>query len=667
MKKAKRVMVIGIDAAIPQMVQKFTAEGSMPNVRRLMENGGFSKVLTGPPAITPCNWNTLSTGAYLGTHGIPGFWMHFPGYELDKSKTEFTFYSSFCKAELMWEAAEKSGKKSILMKYTTSWPPKIKEGFHVDGFCQPYWKSSILEIAPAFCYSTKRLEHVPEPIKFQEAHGWEGISESKKKPLAASLAITPKAGGETLTLHFLLLDSNGQGFDRVLISTDKTQKGVFANIGVGEWSSWKVFGFNINGVKKDGPVRFKLIELSPDGQNFRLYSSQIYPTKGFTYPDSLGEELFKVVGPFQECISDEPYLFKWVDLDTAIQEAQYQASWMAKATDYLTKKVDWSIFYTQWHFVDLMQHNFLGMVDPFSAAYDRAKEETGWKILRLAYKMADDYVGELIKNADQDTAIIFVSDHGCVPDIRKAIPLNLFKKEGLIVTQKNSQGVEEIDWSRTKVWVEKPGNCDIYVNLKGRDPHGSVEPKDYDKVRDQVIDVLMSWKDPKTGKHPIALVLKKEDAALVGYWGDRVGDLFFVQSAGYAWSWGLGEQKGDQLALFEDVDPNGYEFTAHHGPQIPTAETKISSNYAVLVMSGPGIKKGYKRPVDQIGPVRLVDIVPTLAHLINLPPPAQSQGAVLNDFLEGVEPVHPRASQGEKLAKQFEEEFKLQETLKQIC
>jgi len=665
MSKPRKVMMIGIDAAIPQLVQKFTAEGSMPHVKRLMENGGFSKVLTGPPAITPCNWNTLSTGAYQGTHGIPGFWMHFPGNELDKSRTEFTFHSSFCKAELIWEAAEKSGKKSILMKYTTSWPPKIKEGFHVDGFAQPFWRSSILEIAPAFCYSTKILEHAPEPIKFHEAHGWEGLPESKKKPLEASLAVTPKKGGETITLQILLIDSIGQGFDRVLISTDKTQKGVFANIGVGEWSPWKVCSFNIKGIKKDGPLRFKLIELSPNGKNFRLYRSQIYPIKGFTYPENLGEELFKVVGPFQECISDEPYLFKWVDLDTVTQEAQYQASWMAKATDYLTKKIDWSIFYTQWHFVDLMQHNFLALADPASAIYDRAKEEFGWNILRLAYKMADDYVGDLIKNADQDTAIIVVSDHGCVPDKRVAMPLNLFKEKELIVTKKNSKGIEEIDWSKTKVWVEKPGNCDIYVNLKGREPHGSVEPKDYEKVRDQVIDVLMSWKDPKTGQHPIAIVLKKEDAALVGYWGDRVGDLFFVQSSGYAWSWGFGGRK--QEALFADVDPDGLEFTAHHGPQIPTAETEISSNYAVLVMSGPGIKKGYKRPTEQIGPVRLVDVVPTIAHLISLPPPAQSQGAVLHDFLEGVEPVHPRALQGEKLAKQFAEEIEFQENLGQIC
>jgi len=667
MKKAQKVMVIGIDAAIPQLVQKFADDGSMPNVKRLMENGGFSKVLTGPPAITPSNWNTISTGAPVGTHGIPGFWMHFPGKELDKSKTEFTFLSSFCKAEYIWETAERMGKKSILMKYTTSWPPKIKEGFQVDGFCPPFWKSSILEIAPAFCYATERLEHAPTPITLRKASGWTGAPTSKRDPLEAEIGITPKTGGETFKLYILIVDTQGKGYDRVFVSINKTKEGIIAAIGVGEWSAWKILPFKVRGKEINGPLRFKLIELSPDGQNLRLYRSQIYPTTGFTHPPELAEELLREIGPFQECISDEPFLFKWVDLQTATEEAQYQANWMARATDYLMKKIDWSIYYTQWHYVDLIEHNFLAMIDPVSPTYTPSKEDQGWKVLRQGYKMADDYIGALLKNADEKTLVVIVSDHGCVPDVRKAIPLNLFKKEGLIVTKRNKEGKEEIDWSKTKVWVEKPGNCDIYINLKGRDPQGIVEPEDYEKVRDQVLDILLSWKDPNNGKHPVAIALKKEDAALVNYWGDRVGDIFFVHSAGYAWSWSLGEGAGDQLALFEEIDPNAFEFTAHHGPQIPTAETQISSNYAVLVISGPGIKKGYKREVNQLGPVKLVDVVPTISHLIDLSAPAQSQGAILGDFLEGVEPIHPRAFQGKEFAEKFEEELDLQEALKQIC
>jgi hypothetical protein len=59
-------------------------------------------------------------------------------------------------------------------------------------------------------------------------------------------------------------------------------------------------------------------------------------------------------------------------------------------------------------------------------------------------------------------------------------------------------------------------------------------------------------------------------------------------------------------------------------------------------------------------------IVPTISHLIGLSPPTQSQGAVLRDFLEGVEPIHQSASRGKQYAEKFEEELNLQDELKQI-
>ena len=125
------------------------------------------------------------------------------------------------------------------------------------------------------------------------------------------------------------------------------------------------------------------------------------------------------------------------------------------------------------------------------------------------------------------------------------------------------------------------------------------------------------------------LALKKKDAQLLGFWGDTVGDVIFVYNSGFAW---------EPPAGTASIGPLGnVAAAARHGPQVPTAETSVSSNLASFLIKGPGVKKGYRRNEDRLGLMRLVDLVPTLSHLLGFAPPAQSQGTVLHDLLESKE------------------------------
>ena len=56
--------------------------------------------------------------------------------------------------------------------------------------------------------------------------------------------------------------------------------------------------------------------------------------------------------------------------------------------------------------------------------------------------------------------------------------------------------------------------------------------------------------------------------------------------------------------------------------------------------SGPGLKKGYPRPVDRLGYMRQTDVVPIVCHLLGIDPPDQCQGTVPRDFLEGTSPPY---------------------------
>ena len=67
--------------------------------------------------------------------------------------------------------------------------------------------------------------------------------------------------------------------------------------------------------------------------------------------------------------------------------------------------------------------------------------------------------------------------------------------------------------------------------------------------------------------------------------------------------------------------------------------SEVSSHMTMFVLRGPGVKKGYVRPPDKLGYVRMIDIVPTICHILGIEPPAQSQGAVAYDLFEGHEMV----------------------------
>ncbi len=68
-----------------------------------------------------------------------------------------------------------------------------------------------------------------------------------------------------------------------------------------------------------------------------------------------------------------------------------------------------------------------------------------------------------------------------------------------------------IDWSKTQAFSEgKEG--DIFVNLKGRDPHGVVEPgAAYEAVRNRIIKRLQRLADPATGERAVERVYTREE------------------------------------------------------------------------------------------------------------------------------------------------------------
>ena len=641
MKGKKKLILLGLDAVSLPLIERFAEEGSLPHLRRLMEDGSANKALSCIPAYTPNNWATIATGAWPGTHGAGNWYDNKPGDPEDRQPLS-TFDSRAITAQTIWEAGEKAGMRSLVIGYPGSYPSRLKEGLIV----APLNRGLASLVMVGGCvYSPEAEPGRPARIEIGPASGWEGVdadscleaeirvghppSQQMHGPLAAKRAGDTEDGAELeatvkdraqteapAEIRFqLLIQKSSNGYDRVLLCQGKDASNPLAELKVGQWSPWIIRRLQYAGDSVPASMRFKLVELSPDGKRMRLARSEVYPAERFTEPESLSDELVSAIGPYIEHASGN-----WrdpIDRETNWEEMEYQVDWHVQAAKHLMQKPGWQIYYSHWHLPDSIEHSFLAPADPAAPGYDPERAEEAISVLRRCHQLCDRMVAGFRELADENTYLVVVSDHGNSSNMYQCNMPRRLQEAGLLAL--DAEG--ETDWTYTRAYVL--GGTGVCVNLKGREPQGIVDPADYEKVQEEIIDALLDWREPTTGRRAIALALKRKDAQLLGYWGPRLGDVFFTYNAGF--SWGATEQ--DQTISIA-------RGTANHGPQIPTAETEFSSNLATFIIAGPGVKSGYRRDPERLGYVRLVDLVPTFCHLLDIASPAHAQGCVLWDLLE---------------------------------
>ncbi|MEM2856812.1 MAG: alkaline phosphatase family protein [Candidatus Nitrosocaldaceae archaeon] len=606
-----KIALIGLDAALPSIVNSLISQNRLPNMQYLRNNGVWSEGVPVFPTVTSTNWTTISTGAMPSTHGITDMVIHQPNTELTEISS--AFYSNYCKAEHIWETCERFNKVPLLLKYIASWPPEIKDGIQIEGFGAPGgpgsrpWGSSPLAISNASCYSTTKLEN-SKLITFSKADqsSWKGIVFND------ALESTIEIGKDKKSIYNILIELSNP--KQIILTKDRdASNGLVLQKGV--TSKW-IIDEHLNAV-----FRSKLMQLEYNGSlNFKLYISQVFPLEGFTYPTTLSKELIEKVGPFIESISHFPFVFNWVDADTYLEEVEYQADWFAKAANYLTKRYRWDLFMMQWHGIDNTQHAFLRFDKSILDENEKLLSES---VTTKTYEIADRMVGDIVKGLDKDTCIFVLSDHGHIIGKRRFFINSYLLRKGYINLKLQDKKLT-IDWSKTVAYA--PAMVHIYLNVKGRDPHGIVEKgKEYEDLVEEIIDVLYDIKDPITNTRPIAFALSNNDAEVLGINGDRSGDIIYVANPGFAI-----DNRITQGELFEDLKV-GLKGGSIHGQQLGSVDLKEHGTIrSMFIAYGPNIKKNYVR--DK--PIRFIDIAPTISYILDIPSPKHSEGRVMYDIFE---------------------------------
>jgi predicted AlkP superfamily phosphohydrolase/phosphomutase len=176
--------------------------------------------------------------------------------------------------------------------------------------------------------------------------------------------------------------------------------------------------------------------------------------------------------------------------------------------------------------------------------------------------------------------------------------------------------LNDVDWSRTLAY--SMGNFgQMYVNLRGREPHGRVAPgAEHEAVLKDLEDGLRSMRDPDTGQPVIDQIWRGTEVFQGKHAGQAPDLFFFTRDMSYK-AMGLSDFASN--SVFDDL----YGTYGHHRMN------------GLLMLSGPGVRSG-----EHIEGARLIDLAPTIYALMGVAAPPGLDGQVLDRlFDDGLRPA----------------------------
>jgi len=375
----------------------------------------------------------------------------------------------------------------------------------------------------------------------------------------------------------------------------------------------------------------------------------------FTYPESLIEEVESRFGPYELYIT-EVYTPGNVDkiLDQLFTELEYKT----KVNRYLMEQYGWDVFATHYWGTDRFQHELWHLLDETHPSFDRKEHDAHISRIHEYWHAVDSTIGELCDDVGDDATVYLGSDHGFGP-IEKFLCFNVWLiDEGLLVLKRDamtlfkralfrlgltpdlayrsamkmglahlrlSVGVTnrsklmklanllmlslgDVDWSRT-VAFSKGNYGQIFINLRGRDEHGIVEPgAEYETVMRQVIDKLRALVDPEAHQPLIGPIWRREDL-YTGPHIDEAPDLQFLPS----------DMANKPLGTL-DLTSNRF-ITPVYGN---SGDHRMQG---IMLGRGPELRRGAR-----FEGARIIDYAPTILHSFGVEVPSDMDGRVLEEI-----------------------------------
>jgi predicted AlkP superfamily phosphohydrolase/phosphomutase len=254
--------------------------------------------------------------------------------------------------------------------------------------------------------------------------------------------------------------------------------------------------------------------------------------------------------------------------------------------------------------LDRFHHAFFAHIDPAHPAHvpgNRYADEG-----RKFYAHLDAHVGRLLAAAGPEVNVLVVSDHGARP-LLGGIAINEWLiARGYLVLKDYPKEVTPlsrltIDFARTRAWAEGGYSGRVFLNVRGREPEGCVEPHHANALRDG-----------------IALEL----AEIPGPRGEHLEHRIETPEQSYRRCLGM---PPDLSVFFGDLAYRAIGTVGHRSLYTRGNDTGFdAANHAwdgIFVMQGPDVS-----PRGHCTGLRIYDVAATLGRLLGLPDDPEGLG-----------------------------------------
>jgi predicted AlkP superfamily phosphohydrolase/phosphomutase len=605
----RRGILVSLDGGAAWILDDAVARGLMPRLAQVRAGGATAQgsLSTRPPK-TAAGHAALYTGAWSDRNGIAGNDASSPrGSVLAR---ESGYSSTLLRAEPIWATAARQGLEVSVASATQTYPfaPYLDER----RFGGNYGRSLTLFDGYQNFHSEARV-WTAKDLALRDAGSWSGpLPAHDGAPREIQLTV-----GEAKVDGLLYDDPRDpvRGLDTLYLGLGRdTQRGITLKPQPTRGPSADAFAaLTLRMAGSETGVYFRLFGLSAEGSEILLYQSApkvlrssrprleaaaLAATGGFVGNGGSSVYEHGQLGPTLWQGGDGTAERRYLETVALVVRQ------MTRFSDFVHDRTAWTLMLTYLPYPDESLHLWLGRLDPALPGHDPALAARLRPFLDEVLRLADGFVGHLADRAGREAVLAVAADHGLAGAARVIRPNVALAQAGLLALD----GEGRIDLARTRA-VYFLGNSGFVLLNRSSRPGGVVAPEEEEPLRKEIESALLGITDPATGR---AVVSRIRDARSAGdepgIGGPHGGDLYLDQAPGYDLSADLvGEVVGP-------LDPSGMHSGAPERPELRAA----------FAITGPGVAAG----VD-LGPIRQIDIAPTLCALLGLDPPAHATGRVL--------------------------------------
>ncbi|HXE57979.1 MAG TPA: alkaline phosphatase family protein [Gemmatimonadales bacterium] len=229
----------------------------------------------------------------------------------------------------------------------------------------------------------------------------------------------------------------------------------------------------------------------------------------YTHPAGVKDEIAALVGEYEVDVKG----FRTNRKDWLKGEIFRMSEKFWTVVRHYLATAEWDYFHCVDIGLDRVQHGFWKYHDPAHVLHEPGSPYAN--VIRDYYAHLDEEIGRVLELLSDDTVVLVVSDHGAQRLDGGFCVNEWLVREGLLVLNEYPKEVTpfdqlDVNWEKTKVWSEGGYYARIFFNVKGREPHGVIDPADYEGFRDEIKARIEALPDDR-GRPMGSLVYKPEE------------------------------------------------------------------------------------------------------------------------------------------------------------